>query len=158
MTNEELRLDPVPSDFPRPCGAALSGAQPKVAVRYIAGKFVEHDEAEHRERYDACSGMVEQLVEYSHRKRAQLAHLSLKDYMRRLREAVVRKGWDLDPEELTWVMHRVTIALGGDAVDVPQQETLAVVQGIPAQTVAMPVETLVDQVRARLEAQHRNPD
>ncbi|NCT84098.1 MAG: hypothetical protein GXC94_13180 [Comamonadaceae bacterium] len=127
-------------------------------MRYIEGKFVEHDEAEHRERYDACSNMVEQLVEYSHRKRVQLAHLSLVEYMRRLREAVVRKGWDVAPEELTWVMQRVTIALGGDALDVPQQETLAVVQDVQAQTVAMPVETLVDQVRARLEAQHRKPD
>lgn len=158
MTADASPPGPVPSDFPWSGGGAVSGAQPKLAVRRIAGEFVAGSaEDEQRARYDACLSLVDELVMYSQRKRTQLADLSLQQYMRRVREAVVLKRWDLDAAEVTWVMQRLTVALGGEAADVPLPRLPASMHRVASAAVA-PVETVVDRARALLRANHPDPD
>jgi hypothetical protein len=56
----------VPFDFPRnPFPASLSGCQPKVAARFIDGRYVVGlTDAELEGRYICCADLVEQLSIY----------------------------------------------------------------------------------------------
>jgi hypothetical protein len=113
-------MSTVPKDFPRPGMAGVSGAQPKLVGRMIHGRFVEGwTDEELLTRYEVCRNLAEQLTEYAKRKRAQMAELPLKEFLRRLRAGVVKKRWDIAAEELTWVMGRVAVAMGGGPKDVP---------------------------------------
>ena len=156
MAIDRSMANPVPADFPRACGGALSGAHPKIAVRLVAGKFVgPATEEEHRARYDACKSLVTQLVEYSRRKRPQLAHLSLSEFMERVRDAVIRKEWGVEHDELAWIMKRVAIELGEGDVDrrapAPPLDVL-----VEATTTGARVETVVDRALARLKRTQRD--
>lgn len=102
----------VPSDFPRPMPGSLSGVQPKLAMRLVQGKYVEgltNDEL--FERYDACRDLALQVADKARTKRAKYLDLSLDEFLRRLRLGVEQKGWDVSPDELTWVMLQVRSAL-----------------------------------------------
>lgn len=111
---EQAHTSRVPSDFPRRGEGSLSGVQPKLAVRLIAGKFIagETDE-ELVERYEACRDLAEEVTASARRKRPQYADLTLREFLRRLRKGVVAKGWDLDAQELDWLMQQVAVGLGG---------------------------------------------
>lgn len=137
----------VPADFPRRGEGALSGIQPKLAVRLIDGNFVggETDE-ELVVRYEACQDLVTQLTELAARKRAQYAEVPLKEYLRRLAKGVVNKGWGLDDRELSWVMLQIAVGLGGGPADAPGQEEVLVTfatNTAPASAPA-PVPSVVD--------------
>ena len=113
----------VPEDFPRHAPAGLSGAQPKLAGRLVTGRFIEGlTETELQARYEGCRDLAEQLAEYARRKRVQMAELPLKEFLRRLRAGVVKKRWDVNADELAWVMGRVAVAMGGGPADVPGEE------------------------------------
>lgn len=104
----------VPPDFPRRADGALAGVQPKLAGRLIGGMVVVGETAEELvERYDACLDLAEQITESARRKRPHYADLTLQEYLRRLRKGVVAKGWDLNAQELDWLMRQVAIGLGG---------------------------------------------
>ncbi len=152
MTSDKLSFDRVPSDFPRKFGGSVSGVQNKLIVRKIDGRFVEGmTEEELWVRYDACQDLATKLAEYAIRKRSRYAELSIREFLRRVRAGVVKKGWDVTPGELDWVMTRVTLAMGGGPADVPGRPTLDA-----NRVAAHPdspqhhVETLVDRVRADL--------
>lgn len=152
MTSDKPVIELVPADFPRSSGGSVSGAQSKFIVRKIDGRFVGGmTDEELWVRYDACRDLVMKLTEHSKAKRDQYAELSLREFLRRFRVGVVKKGWDLAPEELDWVMRRVSAAMGGEPNDVPDRMTFDV-QWFPLSPVSTEaqVETLVDSVRARL--------
>lgn len=122
-------MSTVPTDFPRPGMAGVSGAQPKLVGRMVHGRFVEGwTDEELRTRYEACRDLAEQLSEYAKRKRAEMAELPLRGFLRRLRTGVERKRWDVDAEELAWVMTRVAVAMGGGPADVPGEEKVLCVR------------------------------
>lgn len=152
MTSDKQSVDRVLADFPRPCCGSISGAQKKIIVRKFDGRFVDGmTDEELWGRYDACRDLVMKLTERAKAKRGQYAELSLREFLRRFRVGVVKKGWDLAPEELDWVMRRVSAAMGGEPNDVPDRMTFDV-QWFPLSPVSTEaqVETLVDSVRARL--------
>lgn len=152
MTSDKHSFERVPSDFPRKLGGSVSGAQNKLCVRKIEGRFVAGmTDEELWVRYDACRDLAMKLTEHAMRKRSQYAELNLKEFLRRLRAGVVKRGWDLAAEELDWVLLRVAVAMGGEPDDAPGQLTwdaswFAISQ-VPTEA---PVETLVDRVRAKL--------
>lgn len=153
MTSDKPFSELVPADFPRPCGGSVSGVQNKLIARKIEGRFIVDGmtDEELRERYFACQELAAKLVAHANSKRGQYAELSLKEFLRRYRAGVVKRGWDLAAEELDWVMRRVAVATGGEPDDAPGQPTwdaswFAISQ-VPTEA---PVETLVDRVRAKL--------
>lgn len=112
--NQSSGIDQVPPDFPRRAAGALAGVHPKLAARLIAGKVVVGETAEELvERYDACRDLAEQVTQSARRKRVQYADLTLQEFLRRLRKGVVAKGWDLDAQELDWLMRQVAVGLAG---------------------------------------------
>lgn len=130
----------IPEDFPRPGPAAVSGAQPKIPGRMVDGRFVEGlTEAELQARYEVCRDLAEQLTAYAKHKRVQLAELPLREFLRRLRAGVVKKRWDVESEELDWVMRRVTEAMSGGPADAPGQDVvLSVRTAEPTQQTYIP--------------------
>jgi hypothetical protein len=99
----------VPESFPRdPWPAALSGAQPKLALRLEDGQYKSGISDEEREaRYAMCADLVEQLVAYCRRKQAQQPEKPLETLLEQVDAAVRTRGWDTSPIELTWCMARV---------------------------------------------------
>ncbi|MDC6168388.1 hypothetical protein [Paucibacter sp. XJ19-41] len=153
MTSNKRAIDNVPSDFPRPCGGALSGVQNKLIARKIEGRFIVDGKPDQElwVRYDACRDLVTKLTERAIWKRSEYAELSLEEFLRRFRAGVTKKGWDLAADELDWVMRRVAVAMGGELGDVPDRMTLDVKWfALPPVSAEVQVETLVDSVRARL--------
>lgn len=125
----------VPPDFPRRADGALAGMQPKLAGRLIGGKFVVGETAEELiERYDACRDLAEQVTANARRKRLQYADLTLREFLRRLRKGVVAKGWDLEAEELDWLMRQVAVGLGGRPEEATSEDVQAAARLVPKTT------------------------
>jgi len=140
----------VPSDFPRTREGSLSGLQPKLSARLIDGQVVAGmTEDELFARFEACQDLVVQLAEYAKRKQALNPAPSLKDFLRRLRQAVVSKGWDLDVLELDWVMQRVAVELGGSPADAPGVAVL-IAPAVAISPDYTPVLSVVDLALSRL--------
>jgi hypothetical protein len=105
------RQRPVPDDFPRePVPGLVSGAQPKLLVREMAGRY--HSGLTDEElwtRYDACDNLAGQLAEYASRKMFA-SGLSLEDALGRVTKGLeVKVGageWDFSRSEMTWMMKR----------------------------------------------------
>ncbi|WP_271007429.1 hypothetical protein [Paucibacter sp. B51] len=152
MTSDKPVIELVPADFPRSSGGSVSGAQSKLIVRKIDGRFVGGmTDEELWVRYDACRDLAMKLTEHAQRKRGQYAKLSQREFLRRLRAGVVKRGWDLAVEEFDWVMQRVAVAMGGEPGDVQSWAALDVSPLTPGTCLTeAQVETLVDCVRAKL--------
>lgn len=140
----------VPTDFPRRGVASVGGAQPKLVGRMVHGRFVEGwTDDELLTRYEACRDLAEQLSEYAKRKRVQMPELPLREFLRHLRASVERKCWDIDAEELNWVMGRVAVTMGGGAGDVPGLEVVLSVRAAePAHSEYIP--SVVDVALGRI--------
>lgn len=108
MTSIE-RADGVPADFPRiPTLTALAGAQPKLAARRIDAEYwVGLTPEELQVRFELCQDLVEQLVPYCRKKRAEHPQWPLEHLLEKVSNAVRRKSWDLSELELLWVMAHV---------------------------------------------------
>ena len=102
--------------------------QNKLSARKIGGGFVGDGMTEEElwVRYDACRYLAIELAEHAKEKRGQYAELSQREFLRRLRAGVVKRGWDLAAEELDWVLLRVAVAIGGEPGDVPDRNTFGV--------------------------------
>lgn len=103
----------VPENFPGgPDPAALTGAQPKVGVRLIRGKYISGYTAEERAaRYEMCADLVLQLVRYYERKKKERQDLTEVQLLSRIAEAVPTKGWGLSSAEIAWCMRELTAAV-----------------------------------------------
>lgn len=103
----------VPEDFPdEPAPATLTGAQPKVGVRQIRGKYISGYTTEERAaRYEMCADLVLQLVKYYERKKKERQDLTEVQLLSRIAEAVPTKGWGLSTAEIAWCMRELTAAV-----------------------------------------------
>lgn len=103
----------IPDDFPRqPDPEALAGAQPKIAVRLVDGKYISgHTQAELETRYDVCADLVTQLVAYYQRKKLQPPVRTQNELLMRIEEALGQKGWGLTAAEIAWCMRQVRAAI-----------------------------------------------
>jgi hypothetical protein len=103
----------VPVDFPwDPTPALLSGTQPKLAGRWIDGRFVVGLTAEERYiRWDMCEDLAQQLVPKILKDAANYAQHPNDAMLRRMRRAIEGKKWT-ERVEADWLMERLRILLG----------------------------------------------
>ncbi|MFM0498410.1 hypothetical protein PQQ88_26300 [Paraburkholderia caledonica] len=111
----------VPDDFPRePTPGVVSGAQPKLLVRKVDGRYQSAlTDEELGTRYDACEDLARQLARYDSRMMRQFGWPSddvLKKVEKSLNCKVSTGQWDLSPE-IDWVMKRtrvLMVTIGGE--------------------------------------------
>jgi hypothetical protein len=103
----------VPDDFPRDTTpASLAGSTPKLAGRWIDGKFVVRQTAEERfERWGVCEDLAQQLVAVAHKDAAKFPNNTHEVTLRRVRRGVEGKRWT-SVVETDWLMTRLRILLG----------------------------------------------
>lgn len=103
----------IPEDFPRELAqGSVGGYQPKVLLRRVGDRLMSGPtDEELLTRYDACEDLVQQLVSYARRKRAENQSQSLFDMLSTIETDVTRKvssgQWDISSAEITWIMKRV---------------------------------------------------
>ena len=99
----------IPDDFPRdPFPASISGFQPKVGLRLIDGEYVAGlTHQERMDRYVCCLDMVEQLTNYTLRKRQERPDLTLLQLLDQIDKGIRFKSWELAEVELAWIMVKV---------------------------------------------------
>ncbi|WP_433866469.1 hypothetical protein [Ralstonia wenshanensis] len=108
----------IPADFPRDVPpASVPGAQPKVGVRLVNGKYITGlTEEEWLERYEGCEDLAQQFVTYCTRKVSENPALTQELCLARARKGFalkVQQGeWDFSEAEQAWVMKRARELLG----------------------------------------------
>ncbi|MGF6859138.1 hypothetical protein OKW29_008049 [Paraburkholderia sp. CI3] len=110
---EETLSSRIPNDFPWDTSpASLAGAQPKLAGRRIAGRFVVGLTAPERfERWDVCEDLARQLVPKTLKDAAKFPQHSREITLRRMRRAIEGKGW-VSVVEADWLIERLRVLLG----------------------------------------------
>ena len=98
----------VPDDFPREATTGVvSGAQPKVCAVLSGNRYVaDQTDAQREERWNICEDLAHQLAPKARKDFAAHPEHSHDETLRRVRIAVVRKGWVSD-DELTWMLCRL---------------------------------------------------
>ena len=126
---------PIPKDFPGDRAiSALTGAQPKVAVRLEArtGRyFAGQSDEEIRERYEICADLVDQLVAKCRRNRqTKYASMAEQAILSGLFDKLKKSGWGTE-HEMAWIIRRTATELGWPLLDAA--ETLLIPEyGRPA--------------------------
>ena len=106
----------VPVDFPRGDLESISGAQAKLAVREVDGKFVESwTEEERFTRFSVCEDLVMQLVDYCRRRLKDLPGVDLPTFLPRVQTGLRAKDWDFSEAESQWIMKHVAQRLSASA-------------------------------------------
>ena len=108
----------IPEDFPRSAPAgAVPGAQPKLLAHVEAGRFVaaKLTDSEVQHRYEVCEDLVQQLVRYSARKRAERPDWTPAQLREKVDAAVRQKAfeWGLSPAETKWILRRLVAEAAG---------------------------------------------
>ncbi|MDR8397127.1 MULTISPECIES: DUF2442 domain-containing protein [Paraburkholderia] len=111
LLEETLSLQ-VPNDFPwETTPASLAGAQPKLAVRSIGGRFVVGlTAAERFERWDMCEDLAQQLVPKTLKDAAKYPENSREVTLRRMKRAIEGKQWT-SVVETDWLLERLRTLL-----------------------------------------------
>lgn len=107
-----MNLNDVPEDFPRVAiPAAVTGVQPKIAVREIDGRYVAGQTEEERwERWDICEDLAQQLLHVARRDEAEHPGQKREMTLRRVRISVSQKRW-CSEDELDWLIGRLAVLL-----------------------------------------------
>jgi hypothetical protein len=110
---EENLSSQIPDDFPSDTTpASLSGSQPKLAARRIAGRIVVGLTAPERyQRWDICEDLARQLVSKTLQDAAKFPEHSHDTTLRRMRRAIEGKRWT-SVVETDWLMERLRVLLG----------------------------------------------
>lgn len=111
MNAHPLQEKSTPKDFPRDYGTgAVTGVQPKLLVRKVGETYVAGlTEEELYVRYDVCFDLVNQLVDYCHKKLAERPEGSQRELLEKVHRAVAaRTEWDFSPGELQWMMVKLS--------------------------------------------------
>ena len=109
-----------PEDFPRDYGAgAVAGVQPKLLARKVDENYVSGlTDEELYVRYDVCFDLVNQLVDYCHKKLAESPDLSQRELLQKVHRAVAaRTEWDFSPGELQWMLEKLRARMNWPPLD-----------------------------------------
>ncbi|MBS0343671.1 MAG: hypothetical protein JSS56_24460 [Proteobacteria bacterium] len=104
----------IPDDFP---GASyesfVPGGQAKFIAELVDGKYVVGlTRRERGSRYRGCQDLVDQLVPLSQAEDKRHPDFSPDRHLRRLKNGILRKGWDLSAAETDWIVKRVGQVMG----------------------------------------------
>lgn len=116
----------IPPDFPRdlPLGS-VAGAQPKLLVYEVDGKFVAGPTNEQvQARYAICADLVEQLERYCHRKRRENPDIALPTLLQRIGHGVRKKDWQLSDAEVGWIMNQLYSIFDVDSAAATPKDTV----------------------------------
>lgn len=108
----------IPSDFPRETlVGSVPGAQPKLLVRLVNGRYVNGlTDEEWLERYECCEDLAQQCATYCTRKVAENLALTQELCLANVRKGFALKvdsgEWDFSEAEQDWVMKRARQILG----------------------------------------------
>ncbi|WP_284454521.1 hypothetical protein [Cupriavidus campinensis] len=107
-----MNLNDVPADFPRiTIPAVVTGAQPKIGVREIDGRYVVGQTEEERyERWDICEDLAQQLLPVAQKDEAGQPGQERERTLCRVRISVSQKGW-CSEDELDWIIGRLAVLL-----------------------------------------------
>lgn len=107
-----MNLNDVPADFPRiTVPAVVTGAQPKIGVQEIDGRYVAGQIDEERyERWDICEDLAQQLLRVARKDETAHPGQSREMTLKRVRISVSRKGW-CSEDELDWLIGRLETLL-----------------------------------------------
>ncbi|MGT2512173.1 hypothetical protein [Cupriavidus basilensis] len=107
-----MNLSDVPADFPRiKIPAVVTGAQPKICVREIDGRYVASQTEEERlERWDICEDLAQQLLPVVQKDARKHPEHSREQTLSRVRVSVSQKGW-CSEDELNWLIRRLGVLL-----------------------------------------------
>lgn len=115
-----------PTDFPRDYGqGAVGGVQPKLLARKLGDVYVSGLTGEELyARYDSCVDLVNQLVDYCHRKLDEHPEWTAQELFERLRTTVEKRAdWDLSAGEVSWVMARLCLQMHWPRFDDSRRHT-----------------------------------
>ena len=106
-------MDGIPQDFPLPVIGSVPGAQPKLLVHLVDGRYV-NDVAtpEAQERYQLCADLVVQLVSYAQRKQAEHPDWPRAELEAKIAIGLRRKNWGLSNAEIKWIAGRACASPG----------------------------------------------
>jgi hypothetical protein len=138
----------IPDDFPRQGQlGTVSGVQPKLPARRIAGRFVAGPTGDELYvRYDNCLDLVEQLTAYTRGKLAAMPNAKPGDLLARVRRGAESKGWDVSSREMDWIFSKVAGRLGIDVGDVAAAATVPQRTSLEVEEVDVPhIETRVQR-------------
>lgn len=110
MSAHPLPDKDTPEDFPCDYGAgAVAGVQPKLLIRKVGETYVSGlTDEELYVRYDVCFDLVNQLVDYCHKKLAERPEWSQNELLEKVQRAVAaRLEWDFSPGEVQWMMTKL---------------------------------------------------
>jgi hypothetical protein len=106
----------IPEDFPRvtPTGV-VPGVQPKLGVTKVGDLYMATEQTAHdREaRFAMCVDLLQQLLAYWQRKRAERRPDAGDELLQKVLASVARKrfAWGLSPEEADWVANSLCVAV-----------------------------------------------
>jgi hypothetical protein len=109
MTFKHELATNIPLNFPRDnYASALSGAQPKLAMVEIDGKFYPEGNTpmQQLERYLMCEDLAHQSLEYCNRKIKEGVVADPNAALFRLFSGLQSKNW-CTPAQKKWIVHRV---------------------------------------------------
>jgi hypothetical protein len=103
----------IPQDFPHSATTAVvGGAQPKLCVRLVDGKYVsDQTDTERWERWDICEDLAHQLIAKARKDAEGHPEHDADTTLERVRVAVARKKW-VSEGELGWLISRLRTLLG----------------------------------------------
>lgn len=123
MNTHPLPEKSTPEDFPRDQSmGAVTGVHPKLLVRKLGDSYRSGlTEEELYVRYDVCFDLVNQLVDYCHRKTAERPEWSQHELLQKVRKAVAsRVEWDFSPAEIEWMMKKLTSRMSWSSPNSPK--------------------------------------
>lgn len=109
MTTKNGELNFIPTDFPFDnFQSALSGAQPKLAMVEVEGKYYQEGNTplQQIERYLMCEDLAHQGLEYCKRKIKEGAIVDANAAMIRLFSGLQSKDWCTSNQNI-WIVNRV---------------------------------------------------
>ena len=126
MTEKDTTpLTDIPEDFPaRGTMVAISGAQPKLALVVVEGRYYPEGAtpADRRAQYEMSEDLAHQGVDYCQRKLAEGVVADPEAALNRLHKGLQGKHW-CSAEQSLWIVRRVAMLLDWPAPKWPSRLT-----------------------------------
>lgn len=91
---------------------SVAGAQAKVLVRKVAGKYVSNFTGQEvAARFAMCNDLLLQLLPYCRRKHAEHPEWTSEQLLEKVATSLRGKGWDVTNAEIEWLVRQLDMQL-----------------------------------------------